>query len=298
MPSPKHAEPIELSIANACEKCGNDIYEQDPDVFDTWFSSGQWPFLTLGYPDGVDFKNFYPTDVMETAYDILFFWVTRMVMFGLHCTGKVPFHTVYLHGLVRDKDRQKMSKSKGNVVNPLGVAELYGTDALRMALVMGNTPGNDIIISEDKIRGYRNFVTKLWNIARFINMNKPADAGAETASAAHIAEKIAHRAEMKELNALKKEVTAHLTAFEFHLAAEKLYHYVWHTLADKIVEAEKNKLRDGAGAEKAESYALLAHLLLESLKMLHPFIPFVTEEIYEIFCPGKMLMVTAWDDAA
>ncbi len=271
-------------------------WEQDPDVFDTWFSSGQWPFLTLGYPDGADFKTFYPTDVMETAYDILFFWVTRMVMFGLYRTGSVPFRTVYLHGLVRDKDRQKMSKSKGNVVNPLGVAEIYGTDALRMALVAGNTPGMDIVISEDKIRGYRNFVTKLWNIARFVHMNKPADAaGAGASAGAELAKKITKRAEVKELASLKKEVTAHLEDFEFHLAAEKLYHYAWHTLADKIVEQEKDKLRDGAPAEKMESYTLLEHLLLETLLMLHPFMPFVTEEIYGIFRPGKMLMVAPWD---
>lgn len=260
-------------------------WTQDPDVFDTWFSSGQWPFLALGYPNGADFKMFYPTDVMETAYDILFFWVTRMVMFGIYRTGEIPFRKVFLHGLVRDKDRQKMSKSKGNVVNPLGVAELYGTDALRMALVIGNAPGADIVISEDKIRGYRNFATKIWNIARFINMNRPRGAGAAI---------LAKRAEIAELAALKKEVAKHIEDFEFHLAAEKTYHYVWHALADKIVEAEKRNLRDGDGRQKQESYLLLETLLLESLKLLHPFMPFVTEEIYGIFRPGKMLMVAPW----
>ena len=272
------------------EAPGGEGWTQDPDVFDTWFSSGQWPFLTLGYPKGGDLKNYYPTDVMETAYDILFFWVTRMVMMGLYRTGQVPFRTVYLHGLVRDKDRQKMSKSKGNVVNPLGVAETYGTDALRMALIAGNTPGNDIVISEDKIRGYRNFATKIWNIARFINMNKPA--GME--GGAGDAKGIAARTETKELDALRTEVAAHFDAFEFHLAAEKTYHYIWHTLADVIVEAEKKKLRDGSDGEKAESYVILEHLLLGSLKLLHPFMPFITEEVYGIFRPGKMLMVENW----
>ncbi len=234
---------------------------------------------------------------METGYDILFFWVTRMVMLGLYRTGKLPFHTVYLHGLVRDKDRVKMSKSKGNIVNPLGVAEVYGADALRMALVTGNTPGADIVISEDKIRGYRNFATKIWNIARFVEMSRPegmprdADADAQRAAAQ---KNILKRKESKELAALHKTVTAHMEKYEFHLAAEKLYRYIWHTLADKIVEREKKALRDGAAAEKAESYVLLEHLLLGSLTMLHPFMPFVTEEIYRTFRPKEMLMVAQW----
>ncbi|MEK7077189.1 MAG: class I tRNA ligase family protein, partial [Patescibacteria group bacterium] len=154
-----HGRALEFALtATPCAKCGGDIFEQDPDVFDTWFSSGQWPFATLmangkeQMAKSNDFKTFYPTSVMETGYDILFFWVARMVMLGLYCTGKIPFKNVYLHGLVRDKDRQKMSKSKGNVIDPLGVAAEYGTDAVRMALVVGNTPGNDVVISEDKIR--------------------------------------------------------------------------------------------------------------------------------------------------
>ncbi|MEY4731893.1 MAG: hypothetical protein RL681_839, partial [Candidatus Parcubacteria bacterium] len=155
-----NAEPIELDLLEIPCACGNDIFEQDPDVFDTWFSSGQWPYAALGYSKSKEYKAFYPTDVMETAYDILFFWVARMMMLGIYRTGKAPFKDVYLHGLVRDKDRQKMSKSKGNVMDPLGIIDAYGADALRMALVVGNTPGNDVVISEDKIRGYRNFATK------------------------------------------------------------------------------------------------------------------------------------------
>jgi valyl-tRNA synthetase len=287
------AEPDKNEAKVSLEKPEGD-WTQDPDVFDTWFSSGQWPLLTLGYPDGKDYKEFYPTTVLETAYDILFFWVTRMVMLGTYRTGKVPFSTVYLHGLVRDKDRVKMSKSKGNVVDPLGVAEMYGTDALRMALIVGSTAGQDIVISEDKIRGYRNFSTKIWNAARFVLTNKPVDVKFGVPISADIAGKIATREEVKVLATLKAEIAAHIEQFDFHLAAEKAYHYVWHTFADVIIEAEKKKLHDGTEEEKIESYALLEHLLLESLKMLHPFMPFVTEEIYHIFCPGKMLMVERW----
>ncbi|HUC31569.1 MAG TPA: valine--tRNA ligase [Candidatus Paceibacterota bacterium] len=269
-----------------CPKCGGAL-RKDPDTFDTWFSSGQWPFATLGYPDGKDFKTYYPTDVMETAGEIIFFWVTRMIMLGLYATGEIPFKNVYLHGLVLDAKGQKMSKSKGNVINPLELTEKYGTDALRIALVIGNTPGTSLALSEDRIRGYRNFSTKLWNIARFIQMNKPENfAGANM--------DIANREEVKELQALKTEITKHIEGFEFHLAAEKLYHYVWHTFADKIIEAEKKKLSDGTKAEKSESYAMLEYLLLGSLKMLHPFMPFVTEAIYQIFRPGKILMIEKW----
>jgi len=276
-----------------CPKC-NGTLQKETDTFDTWFSSGQWPYASLGYPASKDYKTFYPTNVMDTGGDIIFFWVARMIMFGLYITGNIPFKTVYLHGLVLDAKGKKMSKSRGNVINPLDLIEKYGTDAFRIGLIVGNTPGTSLALSEDRIRGYRNFSTKIWNIARFINMNKPAEMDEAASKIAHAA--LAKRPEVKELASLKKEVTAHLETFEFHLAAEKLYHYVWHTLADKIVEAEKEALRNGAADKKAESYALLEHLLLSSLTMLHPFMPFVTEEIFGIFRPGKMLMVAAWDN--
>ncbi|RJP43604.1 valine--tRNA ligase [Candidatus Parcubacteria bacterium] len=292
-----------------CEFC-DAKFVRDPDVFDTWFSSAQWPFLTLGYrgsergtnPKKSDFETFYPTDVMETGYDILFFWVARMIMMGLYRTGKVPFKTVYLHGLVRDKDRQKMSKSKGNVIDPLGVAETYGTDALRMALVVGNTAGNDILISEDKIRGYRNFATKIWNVARFILMNKPAGERGQNADR-HRRIPLAREDQknLRELNIIKKKIAKHIERFEFHLAAENLYHYIWHTFADKIVENYKLRLKSETGQQAA--YQTLETILLESLTMLHPFMPFVTEEIYQKFLsaeartkgrPGEMLMTKQW----
>ncbi len=275
-----------------CPKCGGAALRKDPDTFDTWFSSGQWPFATLGYPDGKDFKTYYPTDVMETAGEIIFFWVTRMIMLGLYATNKVPFKKVYLHGLVLDAKGQKMSKSKGNVIDPLALTEKYGTDALRIALVIGNTPGTSLALSEDRIRGYRNFSTKIWNIARFILMNKPPNADEE--GGVGLAMAIGDRPEMKEIAALRGEVGVHIENFEFHLAAEKLYHYVWHRLADEIIEQEKVALHDGSPEEKARSYALLEFLLLGSLTMLHPFMPFITEEIYQIFNPGTMLMVQEW----
>ena len=264
---------------------------QDPDTLDTWFSSGLWPFSVFGWPDETpDLMAYFPNSVMETGYDILFFWVARMILMSTALMGKIPFERVYLHGLVRDAKGRKMSKSLGNGIDPLEMADKYGADATRLSLIIGASAGSDIKLSEDRIRGYRNFSTKIWNIARFIQMNKPEGA----ASAAANAGALSSRDEAKELVALKHEVTAHIDAFEFHLAGEKLYHYIWHTLADKIVEAEKKKLRDGSDTEKAEAYALLERLLLESLKMLHPFMPFITEEIYQIFRPGQMLMVQSW----
>ena len=300
----------EFSLTNPCKKCGSRFYEQDPDVFDTWFSSGQWPYATLmsrassksqapNSRQKSDFDEFYPTDVMETGYDILFFWVARMIMLGLYRTGKVPFKNVYLHGLVRDKDRQKMSKSKGNVVDPLGVAEMYGVDALRMALVVGNTPGNDIVISEDKIRGYRNFATKIWNASRFVLMHKPADLrGTNTDSRGKNARKSALSKEDKKniAGAIKTKavVAKHIEKFEFHLAAEKAYHYFWHTFADKIIEETKLRLQNGTPEEKAAAYSGLETILRECLVMLHPFMPFITEEIHRKLEPNKLLLVQKW----
>ena len=267
------------------EKPEGEGWERDKDVFDTWFSSGQWPLLTLGYPDSPDIKTFYPTQVMESGYDLIFKWIPRMVIFGLYLNDGVPFQNVYLHGLVLDPHGKKMSKSKGNVVNPLDLTKQYGTDALRMALVIGNPAGSDLSLSEDKVRGYRNFSTKVWNASRFVLGNRPASVEALI---------IAQRDEVKEIETIKTEIAKHIDDYEFHLAAEKIYHYIWHTYADKIIEAEKKKLYDGTPEEKNESYAVLEYLLLESLKILHPFMPFITEEIYQIFRPEKMLMVEKW----
>lgn len=274
-----------------CPQCGEDDLVQDPDVFTTWFSSGQWPFLALGFPDSRDYKTFYPTDIMETGWDILFFWVARMVMLGLARTGKIPFRTVYLHGLVRDKDRQKMSKSKGNVIDPLGVAELYGTDAVRMALTIGNLPGNDIIISEEKIRGYHNFANKVWNATRFVLMHveKPPRAAARGGKSER-----AYRARLRKLVA---DTTADIEKLRFHHAADRLYHFFWHYYADKVIEELKPRLAAADGSpEKETAKALLLEFHATLIKLLHPFMPFITEEVWRRMPlkNKKLLMVEEW----
>lgn len=278
-----HGASIENEITT-CDKCGGEMIA-DTDTFDTWFSSGQWPFATLGYPDGEDFKNFYPTDVMETGSDIIFFWVARMVMLGLYRTGQVPFRTVYLHGMVRDGKGTKMSKSKGNVINPIEIAEKYGADALRMALVVGNTPGTAMALAEDKIKGYKHFSNKLWNISRFILSYAPdaVDAPSEESI-------------LKEFQDLCEEVTSDLDSYRFHLASEKIYHYTWHRLADEILEESKTILNNPGDVADSRR-ATLRLILADTLKLLHPFMPFVTEEIWQI---GKfsdhhsLLLIEAW----
>ena len=307
LPRIDNAKVVTLEIGNPCAKCGADMYEEDPDTFDTWFSSAMWTFSTLGWPSFAkasegkpshtpkkgelgpenDMANYHPTSFMGPGYEILYLWVARMILMSGCLLGETPFHTVALHGIVRDAKGQKFSKSLGNGVDPLVLAEQYGADAIRMALIVGTALGNDVKFDEQKVKGYRNFSTKIWNVARFVEMNKPAgDRRPPKTDRNH------HH--ITKLETLKHEVTTYIEHIEFHLAAEKLYHYVWHTFADKIIEAEKERLKNGTDDEKAESYALLEHLLLESLKMLHPFMPFVTEEIYQIFKPGVMLMVEKW----
>jgi valyl-tRNA synthetase len=284
-------------------------WQQDQDTLDTWFSSGLWPFSTLGWPHFAetasrgkpgpenDFATYFPNTLMAPGYEILQLWVARMILMSGVLLDEIPFKTVLIHGIVRDSKGQKFSKSLGNGIDPLVLAGTYGADALRMALIVGAAPGNDVKFDEQRVKGYRNFSTKIWNIARFIEMNKvaipvttsviPAKAGIQVSSEAH-------KKYIVDLESLKSEVTAHLDTFEFHLAGEKLYHYVWHELADVIIEAEKEKLKNGTDEEKAASHAVLEQLLLESLKLLHPFMPFITEEIYQIFRPGKILMVEKW----
>ncbi len=245
---------------------------KDTDTFDTWFSSGQWPFATLGYPDAQDFKTFYPTNVMETGSDLIFFWVARMIMLGLYRTGEVPFTYVYMHGLVRDAKGMKMSKSKGNVISPLEVSDQYGTDALRMGLVVGNTPGTDLNLDPKKIEAYKKFANKLWNIARFVLASE---------NTGEILPAL--KAEFDEMAA---DVTLDIDNFRIHLAAEKLYHYLWGRFAAEIIEESKGSPKYGA---------TLYYILENSLRLLHPFMPFVTEEIWKDM-PGKkdLLMVEQW----
>ena len=270
-------------------------WEQDTDTFDTWFSSGQWPLMTTGYPDGADFKTYFPTDVMETGRDIIFFWVARMVCFSLYLTGKVPFHTVYLHGLVNDANNKKMSKSKGNVINPLDLTSKLGTDALRMGLIVGNTPGMDLALREDKIKGYKNFANKLWNISRFVLENtQDADLNATLVEG-----DVALR---DELNAIIADVTTDIDAYRAYMAAEKIYHYAWDRLAADILEDSKKVFAadaDGtASPASASRKALLRSLLRDVLALLHPFMPFVTEEIWQSLPETDgMLMVSPWPSA-
>jgi valyl-tRNA synthetase len=268
-------------------------WTKEIDTFDTWFSSGQWPFATLNFPDGEDFKNFYPTQVMETAGDIIFFWVARMIMFGIYRTGQVPFKDIYLHGLVVAKDSSKMSKSKGNVISPIELSQKYGTDALRMGLIIGNTPGSSTALYEDKIKGYKHFANKLWNISRFIFDNTE---GANMKSVPTEADSIL----WKEMVELIQEVTTDLEEYRFYLAGEKLYHYGWNRLADQILEESKGifALDDAIDENKNvknSRKAILRMLLTELLKLLHPFMPFVTEEIWQSMPEHTTpLIVTKW----
>ena len=274
-----------------CPKCGGGVHK-DADTFDTWFSSGQWPLLTLNFPDGKDFKQFYPTDVMETGHDLIFKWVPRMVIFGLYLAKEVPFKTVYMHGLVNDAQGKKMSKSKGNVINPIEIIDKFGTDALRMGLIVGNAPGNDTALAENKIKGYRNFANKIWQATRFVLMNSE---GVDFSKEPALTDR--DREVLAELQQVKEQITKELDKFMIHLAAENLYHYFWHTFADKIIEENKERLKSENEAEKYAAQYVLNEILRASIKMLHPFMPFVTEEIYGNLPgnEGKMLMIDKWD---
>jgi valyl-tRNA synthetase len=273
------------------EKPEGDGWIQDTDTFDTWFSSGQWPLMTTGFPDGKDLNSFYPTDVMETGHDLIFKWVPRMVIFGLYLGKKAPFHTVYLHGLVNDAQGKKMSKSKGNVINPLTLTDKYGTDALRMALIVGNTPGTDVALQEDKVKAYKNFANKIWNITRFVLTSLEGFDGKKPDL---LIEQDLNN--ISELDALVKDVTKDMDEYRFYLAAEKLYHYVWHSFADKIIEGSKDKLKSEDQAVVKSTQFTLMYLLKTSLKLLHPFMPFLTEEIWSHIKSSEenLLIVTEW----
>jgi valyl-tRNA synthetase len=227
---------------------------------------------------------------METAADILFFWVARMIMLGLYRTGKIPFHTIYLHGMVRDGARQKMSKSKGNVISPVEIGEKYGTDALRMALIVGNTPGVDMALAEDKIKGYKLFANKLWNITRFVLSN--ADFAQYDKSFADYTEEDNKLRENR--NNLIVDITADLDNYRFHLASEKLYHYIWDEFASNILENSKNIFLSGEDKAKISRQQFLLHTLEKILIVLHPFMPFVTEEIWQSLEKDSLLMIEKW----
>lgn len=268
-----------------------DGWIQDPDTLDTWFSSGMWTFSTLGWPeDTEDLRAYHPTSVLETGYDILFFWVARMILMSTYALGEVPFRNVYLHGLVLDAKGQKMSKSKNNGIDPVEMIEKYGADAVRMSLIAGVGPGGDMRISEDKIRGYRNFTTKLWNLGRFVHAAKP-----EGFESAEVSLTEADQATVAEAHQAQADVARHIERFELHLAAERAYQYAWHTFADKVVEEAKPRLRGEDAAEAAAAYAVLEEILETCMAMLHPFMPYVTEAVHQNVRDGGWLAVRRWD---
>jgi len=278
----------------SCEKCAGKM-EQDPDTFDTWFSSGQWPLATTNFPDGNDFKEYYPTSVMETGKDIIFFWVARMIMLGLYRTGEVPFRKVYLHGMVRDKKGIKMSKSKGNVIAPVEIQDKYGTDALRMGLIVNNAPGSDMNLDPDKVNAYKKFANKIWNITRFTldaTADMPEDAELTEADTKNIQEK---------LEAAVADITKNMEDNRYDIASEKIYHFVWDYFASELIEESKPLLSSEDSAVRASRQRLLTEYLVTSLKILHPFMPFVTETIWQEL-PKEMkkqdiLMVESWPKA-
>ncbi|MFA6393015.1 MAG: valine--tRNA ligase [Candidatus Paceibacterota bacterium] len=274
-----------------CSKCGGSV-RKDEDTFDTWFSSGQWPFATLGYPQSNDFKTFYPTDVMETAGDLVFFWVSRMIMLGLYVTGEIPFKIVYYHGMVLDAKGQKMSKSKGNVIDPLTLTDKYGTDAFRIGMIVGNTPGTSLSLSEDKIRAYKNYANKLWNITRFVLSGTENINYNENFTDYTEREKIL----IKERDELIQEITKEMDEYKFYIVGEKIYHYTWSRFADVIIEESKEILLNETDNDKESRAQFLLDTLTKILKILHPFMPFVTEEIWGLMPikNKKLLMVEKW----
>ena len=285
---------VSREAPHGCPKCGCTSLKQDGDTLDTWFSSALWPFSTLGWPEKTeDLDYFYPTDVLVTAYDIIFFWVIRMVFSGLEQTGKLPFHTVLIHGLVRDSEGRKMSKSLGNGIDPLEVIDKYGADALRMALITGNAPGNDMRFYWERVENSRNFANKVWNASRFIMMNieKAAQSGEVTLDRLTMADKWI----VSKVNTLTREVTENLDKYELGIALQKVYDFIWEEFCDWYIEMVKPRLYNEEDDTKAAAIWTLRHVLIQALKLLHPFMPFISEEI---FCnlqeEEETIMVSQW----
>ena len=285
---------VSREAPHGCPKCGCTSLKQDGDTLDTWFSSALWPFSTLGWPEKTeDLDYFYPTDVLVTAYDIIFFWVIRMVFSGLEQTGKLPFHTVLIHGLVRDSEGRKMSKSLGNGIDPLEVIDKYGADALRMALITGNAPGNDMRFYWERVENSRNFANKVWNASRFIMMNieKAAQSGEVTLDRLTMADKWI----VSKVNTLTREVTENLDKYELGIALQKVYDFIWEEFCDWYIEMVKPRLYNEEDDTKVAAIWTLKHVLIQALKLLHPFMPFISEEI---FCnlqeEEETIMVSQW----
>ena len=280
-------------MPEVCPPGGRTHFKQDEDTLDTWFSSALWPFSTLGWPEKTkDLEYFYPTDVLVTGYDIIFFWVIRMIFSGYEQTGKAPFHTVLFHGLVRDSQGRKMSKSLGNGIDPLEVIDKYGADALRMTLITGNAPGNDMRFYWERVENSRNFANKVWNASRFIMMNveKAPDTPVSLSDLT-----MADRWILSRANRLAQEVTENLDKFELGIAFQKVYDFVWEEFCDWYIEMVKPRLWKDDDTTKAAAVWTLKTVLIQSLKLLHPYIPFITEEI---FCnlqeEEESIMISSW----
>ena len=281
-----------------CEKCGSTHLTREEDVLDTWFSSALWPFSTLGWPDldSADLKYWYPTSVMVTGYDIIFFWVARMIFSGMEQMKKEPFKTVFIHGLVRDDKGRKMSKSLGNGIDPLEMAEKYGADALRFNLSTGNSPGNDTRFYVEKCEALRNFANKIWNASRFVMMNLTID-HVELPEQLELEDKWV----LSKLNTLVKEVTDNMDAFEIGVASAKVYDFIWDTYCDWFIELCKARLTGEDERSKVNAQNVLCYVLIETLKLLHPFMPFITEEIYQALPhtaedKGEFIMLQKWPE--
>ena len=286
---------VGIEAPKSCPKCGGHHFRQDEDTLDTWFSSALWPFETLGWPeDTPEYRYFYPTDVLVTGYDIIFFWVVRMVFSGIEQTGKVPFHKVLIHGLVRDDQGRKMSKSLGNGIDPLEVIRKYGADALRMTLLTGNAPGNDMRFYWSRVEASRNFMNKVWNASRFIMMNLDKADLPETMPANLT---MADKWILSKVNSLAADVTRNLEAFDLGIALDKVQNFIWEEFCDWYIEMVKPRLWNEEDETKAAALWTLKHVLITSLKLLHPFCPFITEEIFDTLeNPETPLMCQSWPE--
>lgn len=286
---------VSKRMPEKCPKCGGTCLKQDEDTLDTWFSSALWPFSTLGWPEKTkELEYFYPTDVLVTGYDIIFFWVIRMVFSGIEQTGDCPFHTVLIHGLVRDSQGRKMSKSLGNGIDPLEVIDKFGADALRMTLMTGNAPGNDMRFYWERVEASRNFANKVWNASRFIMMNmEKAPVHDTDLSALTMADKWI----LSKVNDLAKEVTENMDKYELGIALQKVYDFIWEEFCDWYIEMVKPRLWNDEDTTKAAALWTLKNVLINSLKLLHPFMPFLSEEI---FCnlqeEEPSIMISRWPE--
>jgi valyl-tRNA synthetase len=283
------AKPIVENV-NSCPGCGGTVI-QDEDSLDTWFSSGLWSFSTLGWPkaNAQDLKTFHPTNVINPGYEILFFWVARMILMSQYLLGEIPFKTIYLHGMLRDAKGQKFSKSLGNGVDPIEVIAEHGADALRMSLIVGIAPGMDSKFDIQKVKAYSKFSNKIWNATRFV-LEQTKDFDVKNIENLKLDEE--DQKSQNELETLMGEITLEMNEYKFYIVAEKLYHYFWHTFADIIIERSKKKILENSNTESAK--AILVIQLEKLIRALHPFMPFITEEIWEIMGKKKLLMVEKW----